>query len=240
MAKSLKEWVRTDVKRVKNKPLKWISEEYFFRDPTRPMYSDGDYFFSPADGVVIYQQQVLPDACIVDLKGKPYSLRAAMQDESFDKPCLVIGIFMTMYDVHINRLPYAGYLSYRELEPIGTYNLPMLDFERSLVEDLVIEHANADYLHRNQRILNRVYAPELGQYYYMLQIADYDVDCITPFNLSQNAPMSQNQRFSQILFGSQVDLVIPLSERFGFESVQEIGTHVEAGVDPLVRISRKA
>ena len=240
MAKSLKEWVATDVARVKEQPLKWISEEHFFRDPCRPMFSDEQYFFSPADGIIIYQREVQPTDCIVDIKGKTYSLRSAMQDDAFDQPSLVIGVFMTMYDVHINRLPYAGFLSYRQLDAISTFNRPMLDIERSLVDDLAIDHSKADYLHSNQRMINRVYAPGLQQHYYVLQIADYDVDCITPFQLNQNAVLGQNQRFSQIRFGSQVDLIVPLSDRYHWELVQETGTHVEAGLDPLVKIVRKA
>lgn len=240
MAKSLKDWVETDVVTVKDKPLKWLSEEHFFRDPSRPMFSDNEYFFSPADGIIIYQREVHPADSIVDIKGKAYSLRSAMQDDAFDQPCLVIGVFMTMYDVHINRLPYAGLLSYRQLDAISTFNRPMLDIEHSLVDDLTIDHGKAEYLHSNQRMVNRVYAPDLRQYYYILQIADYDVDCITPFQLNQNAIVGQNQRFSQIRFGSQVDLVVPLSERYVWEPVQETGTHVEAGIDPLIKIVRKA
>jgi phosphatidylserine decarboxylase len=209
MAKSLKEWVEADVALAKQKPLKWIAEEFFFRDPSRPMYSDDEYFFSPADGVIIYQ------------------------------PCFVIGVFMTMYDVHINRLPYAGFLSYKQLDAISTFNVPMLDIEHSLVDDLAIDHGKAEYLHSNQRMINRVYTPALQQYYYVLQIADYDVDCITPFQLNQNAILSQNERFSQIRFGSQVDLILPLSERYHWEHLQQTGSHVEAGIDPLIRIVRK-
>ena len=239
MAKSLSEWVETDVRPVKNRPLKWISEEYFFRDPSRPTFSDSELFFSPADGVVVYQREVEPGACIVEIKGKSYSLQGAMQDEHFDKRCLVIGIFMTMYDVHINRVPYSGFLSYKLLDPISTFNLPMLEVERSLIDDLAIEHNHAHYLHGNERVLNRVYAPALQQHYYLLQIADYDVDCIMPFDLRQNAWAKQNRRFSQIRFGSQVDLIIPLTGKHDFETLLEVGTHVEAGVDPLVRLSRK-
>src|SRR5439155_13119068 len=59
---------------------------------------------------------------------------------------------------------------------------------------------------------------------------------ITPFQLSQNWPVSQGQRFSQIRFGSQVDLIIPLTPGRDFALTQAMGTHVEAGVDTLVRI----
>jgi len=238
MAKGLQEWVETDVKHQKGKPLKWISEEHFFRDPVRPVFSDCSCFFSPADGILLYQRVVDPDECIVDIKGESYSLRAAMQDDAFDKTSLVIGIFMTMYDVHINRIPYPGVLSYKELDAITTFNQPMLDVERDLVDSLTIDFNKAGYLHNNQRMLNRIYAPDLQQSYYILQIADYDVDRITPFNLKQHVIMPQNRRFSQIRFGSQVDLIIPVSDRYRFEPIQEVGTHVEAGIDPLVSISR--
>ncbi len=238
MAKTLEEWVATEVSQVKDKPLKWLSEEHFFRDPNRPTFTDEHYFFAPADGIIIYQREVHPADCIVDIKGKAYSLRLAMQDDAFDQRCLVIGIFMTMYDVHINRLPYAGFLSYKQLDAISTFNVPMLDIEHSLVDDLTIDPSKAEYLHSNQRMINRVYAPDLGQHYYLLQIADYDVACITPFIAKQNTHVRQNQRFSQIRFGSQVDLIVPLSDHLGLELMQETGMHVEAGVDPLVRIRR--
>jgi phosphatidylserine decarboxylase len=56
---------------------------------------------------------------IVQIKGRAYSLRTALHDENFNHSCLVIGIFMTFYDVHINLVPYAGRLNYRELDTIG-------------------------------------------------------------------------------------------------------------------------
>lgn len=238
MSKGLEEWVKSDVKSISDRPLKWLSEQYFFRDPSRPVYSDTDYMFSPADGIILYQKRVEPDECIVDIKGKNYSLRDAMRNPSFNKSCLVIGIFMTMYDAHINRVPYAGYLSYKHLEPIGTFNHPMLEVERGLVNDLSFARAEAGYLHSNQRVINRVYVPRLGSHYYILQVADYDVDCITPFSHKQNTPVAQNQRFSQIRFGSQVDLIVPLSERYELETLEDNETHVSAGLDPLIRVRR--
>ncbi len=73
----------------------------------------------------------------------------------------------------------------------------------------------------------------------MLQIADFDVDSILPFELKQNRPFSQNKRFSQIRYGSQVDLIVPLSERFEFTPTQQTGMHVEAGIDTLIKITEK-
>ena len=238
MAKPLREWLDTDVAEVRNKPVRWLSEQYFFRDPSRPIFSDASYFFPPADGIILYAKQVKPDESIVDIKGKPFSLRKAMRDEDFCHECLVVGIFMTFYDVHINRIPYAGHLCYRELDTIDTYNYPMIDVEKDLLEEVVPYTRNAGYLFNNQRIINRIFSLDLKQHYYVLQVADYDVDSITPFKLKQNQPFAQNQRFSQIRYGSQVDLIIPLSDLYKFEPLLEAGMHVEAGIDPVVRITR--
>ena len=88
-------------------------------------------------------------------------------------------------------------------------------------------------------MVNRIFASELGQSYYVLQIADYDVDCITPFDLKQNQAAAQGERFSMIRYGSQVDLIVPLSTRFDFTPLQKPGVHVEAGLDPLIKITEK-
>jgi len=239
MAKTLNEWIDTDVSEVRERPMKWLSEEHFFRDPNRPIYSDTSYFFSPADGIIIYSDIVKPNDAIVDIKGKNYSLKDAMRQDDYEKKSLVIGIFMTFYDVHVNRIPYSGHLSYKELETISSRNLPMLNVEKSILDILKPSMTDAEYLFNNQRLLNTVFSRELGQEYYILQIADYDVDCILPFHLKQNHSFSQNQRFSQIRYGSQVDLIIPLSEHFEFIPLLEVGMHVEAGIDPLVKIIKK-
>ncbi|MDD5035140.1 MAG: phosphatidylserine decarboxylase [Methylococcaceae bacterium] len=219
--------------------MRYLSEQHFFRDPARPMYSDTSYFFSPADGVILYQKTVGPAECLVEIKGKNYTLRQALRDDCFNQSCLVIGIFMSMYDVHVNRIPYTGNLSYKLLPAIETHNLPMLAVEDALLGEALRPCDEADYLFSNQRMLNKVYAPSLEITYYILQIADYDVATILPFELGQNHPFAQNRRFSQIRFGSQVDLIIPLSERWTFETLLPDRMHVEAGVDPLVRIIEK-
>ncbi|MFI9722936.1 phosphatidylserine decarboxylase [Streptomyces sp. NPDC052396] len=236
MAQDLKDWIEDEVVPYEDRPLEWISQYHFFRDPARAAYIDHHYFFSPADGIVVYQKTVGPGEPIVDIKGKPYSLTTALRDATFGRRCLVIGIFMTFFDVHINRMPYGGRLSYALKEPIGTFNRPMLAMERGLLESLRIDPDRAGYLHYNERVVNRVDAPRLGGPYWMLQIADYDVDAITPFRLRQGTYLPQGYRFSQIRYGSQVDLVIPLTDDREYLPVEAVGRHVKAGLDPLVRI----
>jgi len=239
MAKALEQWIEQDVAPYRDKSMAWLSQYHFFRDPFRPTYTDDSFFFAPADGVVLYQKLVAPDEAIVEIKGRPYSLRDAMRDDSLATPCLVVGIFMTFFDVHVNRVPFTGRLSYQLLEPIETHNQPMIEVERRVLDELRVDLDGTDYLYVNQRMLNRVDSLALGQPYYMIQIADYDVDSIAPFELRQNQPVDQGQRFSQIRYGSQVDLVVPLSAAHEFEPIQPDGVHVEAGLDPLVRIRHK-
>jgi phosphatidylserine decarboxylase len=239
MAKRIEDWIATDVAPYRDKSVVWLSESHFFRDPCRPTYSDLGVFLAPADGVILYQRTVRPDECLVDIKGKAYSLRDALRDPAYDRESLVIGIFMSFFDVHVNRIPYPGRLSFRELDAIDTYNHPMLEVEREILEDLRVSNDSLGYLHHNQRMVNRIDSVALGGSYTLLQIADYDVDCITPFNLKQNRPVDQGQRFSAIRYGSQVDLIVPLSDRYTLSTVHSTGDHVEAGLDALIEV-RKA
>lgn len=239
MSKTLIEWLEQDVRPYQDRSVRWLAEVHCFRDPARPAYCDPSYFFSPADGIIVYQKRARPDESIVDIKGKPYSLRDALREPAYDKECLVIGIFMTFFDVHVNRMPYTGRLWYKELDPIDTCNHPMLDVEKSILDELRIDTDAMGYLHHNQRVVNRVHVSRLQMTYYILQIADYDVDCITPFELKQGQLESQGDRFSQIRYGSQVDLVVPLSDRYELVTLQETGVHVEGGIDPLIKIIEK-
>jgi phosphatidylserine decarboxylase len=239
MAKTMQKWLETEVNPYRKKSIAWLSQYHFFRDPIRPTFTDMSRFFSPADGIIVYQREVRPEEAIVTIKGKDYTLRDALRDPEYSAPSLVIGIFMTFFDVHVNRIPYPGQLSYKELDPIDTYNHPMLDVETGIFEDLRLPTDTLEYLHHNQRMVNRVFSSDLGLTYYMLQIADYDVDCVTPFDLKQNQAAGQGERFSMVRYGSQVDLIVPLSSRFDYKLLQETGCHVEAGLDPLIEVIEK-
>src|SRR2546428_4637074 len=165
MSRTLKDWVETEVQPFRGKSISWISQFHFFRDPIRPTYSDLNYFFAPADGILLYQRCVRPDESIVEIKGRAYSLRDAMRDPYYDAESLVIGIFMTFFDVHINRIPYSGRLSYREVDPIDTYNHPMLEVEKSILQELRISTDSLEYLHHNQRVVNAIDSAELARPY---------------------------------------------------------------------------
>jgi phosphatidylserine decarboxylase len=167
-----------------------------------------------------------------------YTLQDVVGDDEYNKPSLVIGIFMSFYDVHINRIPYGGMLKYKPLDVIESMNKPMLALEKDILRKK-INPANMEYLKYNERMWNQIYSPSLDYTYYLIQIADEDVNVISHFTNDQNDIFAQNERFSQIRWGSQVDLVLPLDDRYDFELCLDDAVHVNAGLDKLVRIINK-
>jgi len=62
---------------------------YFFRDPARPITATENEFVSPADGTIV---------AIEDLQ----------ESRHYDGPCRRVSIFLSLFNVHINRAPLAG------------------------------------------------------------------------------------------------------------------------------------
>lgn len=239
MAKSLEEWLDTDVDKVLKYSIGRLSNEFFFRDPSRPMFIDSEHFYSPADGIILYQKFIHdPKDKIIEIKGMNYTLQDVLGDPTYNKPSLVIGIFMSFYDVHINRIPYGGMLSFKMLDPIESLNKPMLAVEKDIL-NMAINPDNMEYLKYNERMYNKIYVPGLDYTYYLMQIADEDVNVIAHFTQEQQECFDQNERFSQIRWGSQVDLVLPLDSDLDFELCLPDHWHVEGGVDKLVKIKYK-
>jgi DNA polymerase elongation subunit (family B) len=86
----------------------------------------------------------------------------------------------------------------------------------------------------NQEALDKMFEYNKNDVY-----VDEDVNVIAPFTNSQNDIFAQNERFTQIRWGSPVDIVLPLDERFDFELCLDDAMHVNAGLDQLVRIINK-
>lgn len=62
---------------------------YFFRDPFRDVPSEKSAVVSPADGTIV---------AIEDLSSTPH----------YDGPCRRISIFLSVFNVHVNRAPFDG------------------------------------------------------------------------------------------------------------------------------------
>ena len=73
----------------------------FFRDPDRPVPAGDDVVVAAADGVV---------ADIVEIE----------EDEVLKTRCKRVGIFLSVFDVHVNKAPIAGKVTYQQHHP-GLY-----------------------------------------------------------------------------------------------------------------------
>jgi len=239
MAISMEEWRATAVEKYKGYSLQRMAHAEFFRDPPRAQRIDATRFFSPADGVIIGQSRLVPECEVVEAKGVDVSLADLLHPWTIDQPCLVINVFMTFYDVHINRMPTGGILTREPTGPIRTCNLPMLWVEKGIVKKGVIQKGDMKYMASNARMLNRVWSTNLRYTYYMVQLADSDVSAIMPFDHRKHAPLAQSERFSVVRWGSQVALILPLDPRYKFRTLCNVTDHVEAGTDALVSIERR-
>ena len=242
MSKELKRWIKEDLEDtgVINMSTDKLIREYFFRDEARPTMTDRDYFYSPADGIILYAKELQNGTDkIIEVKGVNYSLEEEI-GKGFEirYPCKILSVFMSAFDVHINRMPTDGILSRYELDTIASHNKPMLFTENKLLEGKIRCHGTMDWLFTNERVVNKVYYPELNYTYYMVQVADYDVGMIVPFVQKQVTTMTQSQRFGMIRWGSMTSLILPKHSEFDFEFVEEEQYHVKAGFDPLVKIIR--
>lgn len=235
MAQKLDEWLNGEVAELCKLPVGTLSNTFFFRDPARPNYTDYTHFFAPADGTILYQKYIY-DAKdpVIEIKGKKYTLQEVMCDPDYNKPSLVIGIFMSFYDPHIIRIPYRGVIKYAHIDSIESYNMPMLAVEKDLLRK-VVNPNNLGYLKNNERMKISVESNPLNYQYTMCLIADEDVDVIAPFKEQQEF-CNQNERFGLVRWGSQTELILPFDDRFEFELCQEDHTHVQAGLDPLVQL----
>lgn len=228
----LESWSHETSERYRNMPPGDLRSHRFMRDPPRATRVDRRSLFAPADGIVIHADVIDDPAIPVEIKGANYSIAELVAPfEPFDEPCAVVGIFMTFYDVHINRMPSSGAVNWRMAESVKSYNRPMLFVENDVLDDDMRDAYTAEsaYLKDNARCVNRIGNGDL--YYDLVQIADLDVDVITPFAPRQSYWFSQGQRFSMVRWGSQVELIVPA--RFAEIEIEET-MHVEAGKDVVM------
>ncbi len=144
---------------------------YFFRDPERSIPPEERAILSPADGKVI---QVEP--CVEErfLKG----------------PAIKVSIFMSLFSVHVNRIPLTGYIADSSYFP-GKFFSANLDKASSANEQnaLLIETP------RGVRIL-------------AVQIAGLIARRIVCW-VGKGDRVSRGQRFGLIRFGSRLDVYLP-------------------------------
>jgi phosphatidylserine decarboxylase len=159
---------------------------HFFRDPERVTPRQADVAVSPADGTVV---------------------KTAMTPDPFTgRPRRCICIFMSVFNVHVNRSPVAGRVAAIAYHP-GKFVNASLD------------KASTD----NERCQ---YAIEdaAGERWTVVQIAGLIARRIV-CRAEEGDDLARGERFGMIKFGSRVDLYLP----DGYTPVVEQGSKVLAG-----------
>jgi phosphatidylserine decarboxylase len=233
---SLDKWLESpEVKAFSRMPQAKASHEFFFRNPPRTMWIDHQLMASPADGVITCQGRYDPEADLIDVKGTDCTVNRLLGPWAIEGPAMVICIFMTAADVHWNRCPTAGLVSHRSVPGLRTMNLPMLFTERGLLDKGLIRKGTFGFMAANERVVNQFWVSSMIYTYYVVQIADSDVNCIVPMKIEKVASFNQNERFGQIIWGSMCCLILPLDPRYRFKPLAKVTDHVEA-TDAIIRI----
>jgi len=144
---------------------------WFFRDPDRIIPSREGAVVSPADGKIIVRDMV--EDC-------PF----------IEGPCLKISIFMSIFNVHVNRIPYEGTISRIVYYPGKFFT------------------ANLDKASKDNEQNALVVQIEKGRKICFVQIAGLVARRII-CNVQEGDSLSRGQRFGMICFGSRLDVYLP-------------------------------
>jgi phosphatidylserine decarboxylase len=165
---------------------------FFFRDPARDAFAPKGSVLSPADGRVVVAEEM----------------------EAPDMPggrALVVSVFMSIFNVHVNRVPISGMVQSVEYKT-GAF----------------VNAARRDASHSNERVKVALKDPDADNVIKVVQVAGLvarKIEC----HLIPGEEVQQGQRFGMIRFGSRLDVYLPLGSRV----LVERGQKVKAGVSIL-------
>ena len=162
----------------------------FYRDPERKI-PKGSNIVSPADGKIIRILKVknnkINDKIRIS-KGLLGKIETLTQDIA--RECYVISIFMSPFDVHVNRAPIDGIVKSIRHEK-GKY-FAAFNLEKSLMNE------------KNEIIIEN---KKIGKIK-VIQIAGFLARRII-CSASKDKKVNKGQRIGSILLGSQVTLIVP-------------------------------
>lgn len=151
----------------------------FFRDPDRYPPEDEKAILSPADGrVCLIQECELPDAL-----GEMDAYRGGKHWR--------VSVFMSVFNVHVNRLPTAGEIVKKQYVAAGKFL-----------------NASLDKASKENERCNYLVKAENGQVYGVTQIAGLVARRIVP-QVEEGQKLSRADRFGLIRFGSRLDVYLP-------------------------------
>ncbi|HOD52028.1 MAG TPA: phosphatidylserine decarboxylase family protein [Candidatus Hydrogenedentes bacterium] len=143
---------------------------FFFRDPPRVTSPDSHDIVAPADGRIL---------AIDELESSPY----------YRGPCKRIAIFMSVFNVHVNRAPVSGAVYRIEHKP-GKF-LPAMKREATDVNEANTLYMDSDHGRVTVRQISGILARRIV--------------CIA----EEGNELEQGQKFGMIRFGSRAELYLP-------------------------------
>jgi phosphatidylserine decarboxylase len=195
---------------------------YFHRDPERTP-PEGRTVVSPADGRIVYAREygagMVPIA-VKDRKAIPLleiTKSAAALDDGF-----LVGIYMSPWDIHVNRAPIAGRVEAVHYHR-GGLNRSMAWFGLLLLTTGRPRPRSMGHVVDNERNTIRLSGDLVA---YVVQIADWYVRKIACW-AREGQEIRKGERIGMIRMGSQVDMVLPRQE--GLRLVVKEGDRVRAG-----------
>lgn len=182
---------------------------WFFRNPPRSS-PVGDNLVSPADGTVVYVSLVKPRQEVITIK---QGLSARLTDivrEDLDSAKISIGIFMSPFSVHYNRVPLSGQVEFVRHHPAILKNHCMAPMHWRTVLKQRPFYKNSVHIVNNERTVTKFRGLFKGKPLacYIVQIAGKSVNGIDSF-FGPRDQLSKGDIFGMIRIGSQVDLVVP-------------------------------
>ena len=201
---------------------------YFPRDPKRLIPQDVRVV-APSDGRVIYLEQVEDGVVPIAIKGRQeIPLNEIVKSENRPLSGTLLGIFLSPYDVHYQRLPIAGVVSEITYHS-APFNESMGDmFVRNLFR-LDNRYAKSSHVWANERNIVRIDGEDLSAF--VVQIADQQVNRIDCY-VEEGDKVDIGDKLGMIRWGSQVDLFIPDLSPEDF--LVESGDKLRAGETVLV------
>lgn len=146
---------------------------WFFRDPVRTPPSVPGSVISPADGIIVYSGDCPPG-------------------RYFAEPGKKVSVFMSIFDVHVNRAPVSGEVLSVRYHP-GRFHVASVD------------KASLENEQNGVRI-----AADDGREVAYVQIAGLVARRVV-CDLAEGDRVRQGQRVGMIRFGSRVDILMPAS-----------------------------
>jgi phosphatidylserine decarboxylase len=180
---------------------------YFFRDPPRGVPQDDSVLIAPADGLVQMILEAVP----------PAELGLG------DQPLTRVSIFLSVFDVHINRAPCAG-------------TVEVTAYRAGKFLNAAHDKASDD----NERMAVALRRPD-GRLIGCVQIAGWVARRIVCY-IKPGQAIAAGERFGHIRFGSRTDLYLPPGSRLLVSAGQRMigGETVMADLDPAIVAPRAA